>query len=80
MRTTAYETNHGMMVNLYQVREMFKEEKSMKGLMRIRAILYESFMTECSSPYSELRNLTFEEYVNVKRSWLAAILGVQKYL
>jgi len=68
-------TNRGMAINLYQIVKMFGGRD---GVCDIKEMLSESF--EKDKQTREYRNMTFAEYVNEKRNFLASILGYSQYV
>lgn len=68
-------TNHGMTVNLYQVAKMFEDD----SIQNIREMLEESFEID-KRYYRNYKHMTFEEYVNAKRHFIASVLGVRECL
>lgn len=72
---------HGMMVNLYQVREMFKDsDPGLKGINNVYAMLKESFISDKEYNSRKYGKMTFAEYVDAKRHFIAGVLGVDQYL
>ena len=68
-------TNRGMAINLYQIVKMFGGRD---GICDIREMLEESYQTDKQT--EEYKNMTFEEYVNKKRSFTASIMGYSQYV
>lgn len=68
-------TDKGMVVNLYLVKKMLGAE----SVMHVKAMLDESYRSD-RRYYRECRNMTFEEYVNYKRSFVADIMGCREYI
>lgn len=72
--------NHGLVVNLYQIKKMLNGET----IEATKEMLEESYVTDLKyiPSYNKDRfnkNMTFAEYVNAKRHWLASILGKIEY-
>lgn len=72
--------DHGLMVNLYQIKQMLGGET----IKATKEMLEESYVTDLEYIPSYDRdsfnkNMTFDEYVNEKRHWLASTLGLVQY-
>lgn len=68
-------TNRGTIVNLYQISKMIDEP----DLMKVKMMLRESYKSD-QHWYREYRNLSFIEYINAKRNFVASIMGYREYL
>ena len=67
--------NHGLMVNLYQIKKMLGDDSE---IGTIEYMMIESYTGE--EPYiSNREKMSFAEYVNEKRHRLACILGNVEY-
>ena len=69
-------TNHGTAVNLYQISKMLGGRDD---IMNIKMMLSQSFVTD-RRYYREYRYMTFDEYINAKRNFIANVMGYHDYL
>lgn len=69
-------TNHGTAVNLYQISKMLGGRDD---VMNIKMMLYNSFPQD-KRYYREYRHMTFDEYINAKRNFIANVMGYHEYL
>ena len=74
--------NHGLVVNLYQIKKMLGDESD--TIDTIEFMMVESYNKDMEyipqyNRHMFNKNMTFDEYVNAKRHWLASILGLVQY-
>lgn len=67
-------TNRGLAVNLYMIKRMVAKRDSIPEVKQMMAEDYEVY-----KDYAEYKGLGFEEFVNKRRSHLAAVMGMAIY-
>lgn len=68
--------NHGKAVNLYQIKQMLGYE----SIQQVEENLKEEYPKDIQNFRDRYnKDMTFAEYVNAKRHWLACIMGMQEY-
>lgn len=72
-------TNHGTIVNLYQMAKMLDEEYASIAIKDAVEDVRVAILDSYNRNVDRKKNETFYEYLNRKRQWMAGMLGRYEY-